>query len=89
MDKSIKRGSSAQAGQGGMGSQVSSEFAALRGMYIALIYELNEQPDFPRKGLIAGLGRMAELLEASGDSRAAALVGETKIVLSVQLGDDD
>lgn len=89
MDKGIKRGSSAPVGQGGTDSLVSSEFSALRGMYLALIYELNEQPDFPRKQLIAGLGRMTAALEDNGEPDAARLVHEAKIVLSVQLGDDD
>lgn len=89
MEKNIKRNSSAQDGQGGKGSLVSSEFAALRNMYLALIYELNEHPDFPRRGLIAGLYRMASSLEDDGDLRASHLVDETALVLKMQLGDDD
>lgn len=69
--------------------KVSSEFAAMRNMYLALIYELNERPDFPRKGLIAGLYRMANILEGDGDTRAAHLVDETALVLSTQLGVGD
>lgn len=75
------------AGEGFVVSDPSDEYLALRGMFLSLVYELNEHPDFPRKGLIECMGKVASELESDGKAGAADLLGEVQIGLMVNLGD--
>jgi|CXWL01.1.fsa_nt_gi hypothetical protein len=77
------------SGAGCLVSDPPDEYLALRGMFLALVYELNEHPDFPRKGLIECMGNVAAEIEADGKAGAARLLGETRIGLMVNLGDGD
>jgi hypothetical protein len=74
-------------GLGDKGSAASAEFLAMRSLFLALVYELNEQPGFPRKELISSIGNLADQLETDGASGAAALLDEVKLGLIVNLGD--
>ena len=65
----------------------SAEFFALEAMFLALVYELNQAPDFPRKGLVQALGKLAQRLRTDGDSAAADMVLRVQIGLSIELGD--
>lgn len=87
MKEKIKHASPSQAEPAGMGCQVSDEYRALQGMFLSLVYELNEQTDFPRKGLVSTMSKVAEQLQSDGKSGAAQLLCETQFALSVQLGD--
>ena len=67
--------------------ETSAEYKALQGMFLALVYELNEAPDFPRRGLLNSLGKIAESLESDGQAVAARLLLDTQMVMAMNLGD--
>ena len=68
-------------------TQPSAEFVALEAMFLSLVYELNQAPDFPRKGLVQTMGKLVQRLQTDGDSRASDMLLRTQIGLSIELGD--
>ena len=65
----------------------SSAYEALQSMFLCLVYELNESPDFPRQGLLRSLDRSIRLFEEAGKLQVADHLHRTAIALKVNLGE--